>query len=153
MPRLIEDGYDAALFYGDLLPKVIGIPLRPAQHYLVVGSRISGRTRYAGAPERAEPPRLSWLSPHRTITIAGPLPPMATCAEIEVTGPLTTSTPALYLGAAEARAGAGLLSGRGGESKGRGGNCSPCWSPGAPPLPVSISSIPVGISWAAACAS
>ena len=39
MPRLIEDGYDAALFYGDLLPKeMIGVPLGPPQRYLVVAA-------------------------------------------------------------------------------------------------------------------
>ena len=37
IPRLIEDGYDAALFYGDILPKeMIAVPLGPLQRYLVV---------------------------------------------------------------------------------------------------------------------
>ncbi|MFB2858855.1 LysR substrate-binding domain-containing protein [Aeromonas hydrophila] len=105
MPRLIEDGYDAALFYGDLLPKeMIGIPLGPPQRYLVVaapaylaehGTPQHPRelTRHACIGYRLTP------SHHYRWAFAGEEGAML---EIEVTGPLTTSTPALYLGAAEA---------------------------------------------------
>ncbi|CAJ1885161.1 TPA: LysR substrate-binding domain-containing protein [Aeromonas hydrophila] len=105
MPRLIEDGYDAALFYGDLLPKeMIGVPLGPPQRYLVVaapaylaehGTPQHPRelTRYACIGYRLTP------SHHYRWAFAGEEGSML---EIEVTGPLTTSTPALYLGAAEA---------------------------------------------------
>ncbi|WP_043163057.1 LysR substrate-binding domain-containing protein, partial [Aeromonas hydrophila] len=105
MPRLIEDGYDAALFYGDLLPKeMIGVPLGPPQRYLVVaapaylaehGTPQHPRelTRHACIGYRLTP------SHHYRWAFAGEEGAML---EIEVTGPLTTSTPALYLGAAEA---------------------------------------------------
>ncbi len=104
MPRLIEDGYDAALFYGDLLPKeMIGIPLGPPQRYLVVGS--PAYLAEHGTPEH--PSELSRhacigyrLTPHHHYRWA--FAADGTMLEIEVTGPLTTSTPALYLGAAEA---------------------------------------------------
>ncbi|WP_049048391.1 LysR substrate-binding domain-containing protein [Aeromonas hydrophila] len=104
MPRLIEDGYDAALFYGDLLPKeMIGVPLGPPQRYLVVaapaylaehGTPQHPRelTRHACIGYRLTP------SHHYRWAFAGEEGSML---EIEVTGPLTTSTPALYLGAAE----------------------------------------------------
>lgn len=105
MPRLIEDGYDAAIFYGDLLPKeMIGVPLGPPQRYLVVGS-----PTYLA--ERGTPQHPRELSRHACIgyrltpshhyrwAFAGE---EGALLEIEVTGPLTTSTPALYLGAAEA---------------------------------------------------
>ena len=105
MPRLIEDGYDAAIFYGDLLPKeMIGVPLGPPQRYLVVGSP-------AYLAERGTPQHPRELSRHACIgyrltpshhyrwAFAGE---EGALLEIEVTGPLTTSTPALYLGAAEA---------------------------------------------------
>ena len=105
MPRMIEDGYDAALFYGDLLPKeMIGVPLGPPQRYLVVaapaylaehGTPQHPRelTRHACIGYRLTP------SHHYRWAFAGEEGSML---EIEVTGPLTTSTPALYLGAAEA---------------------------------------------------
>ncbi|MCP1267258.1 LysR substrate-binding domain-containing protein [Aeromonas hydrophila] len=105
MPRLIEDGYDAALFYGDLLPKeMIGVPLGPPQRYLVVaapaylaehGTPQHPRelTRHACIGYRLTP------SHHYRWAFAGEEGSML---EIEVTGPLTTSTPTLYLGAAEA---------------------------------------------------
>ncbi|HHQ4472078.1 LysR substrate-binding domain-containing protein [Aeromonas sp. S41-2] len=105
MPRLIEDGYDAALFYGDLLPKeMIGVPLGPPQRYLVVASPAylaehgtpqhpRELTRHACIGYRLTP------SHHYRWAFAGEEDAML---EIEVTGPLTTSTPALYLGAAEA---------------------------------------------------
>ncbi|WP_323971236.1 LysR substrate-binding domain-containing protein [Aeromonas hydrophila] len=105
MPRLIEDGYDAALFYGDLLPKeMIGVPLGAPQRYLVVaapaylaehGTPQHPRelTRHACIGYRLTP------SHHYRWAFAGEEGSML---EIEVTGPLTTSTPALYLGAAEA---------------------------------------------------
>ncbi|KHA58019.1 LysR family transcriptional regulator [Aeromonas hydrophila] len=105
MPRLIEDGYDAALFYGDLLPKeMIGVPLGPPQRYLVVaapaylaehGTPQHPRelTRHACIGYRLTP------SHHYRWAFAGEEGAML---EIEVTGQLTTSTPALYLGAAEA---------------------------------------------------
>ncbi len=105
MPRLIEDGYDAALFYGDLLPKeMIGVPLGPPQRYLVVASPAylaehgtpqhpRELTRHACIGYRLTP------SHHYRWAFAGEEGSML---EIEVTGPLTTSTPALYLGAAEA---------------------------------------------------
>ncbi|HDX8359088.1 LysR substrate-binding domain-containing protein [Aeromonas hydrophila] len=105
MPRLIEDGYDAAIFYGDLLPKeMIGVPLGPPQRYLVVaapaylaehGTPQHPRelTRHACIGYRLTP------SHHYRWAFAGEEGAML---EIEVTGPLTTSTPALYLGAAEA---------------------------------------------------
>ncbi|MGL6617658.1 LysR substrate-binding domain-containing protein [Aeromonas hydrophila] len=108
MPRLIEDGYDAALFYGDLLPKeMIGVPLGPPQRYLVVaapaylaehGTPQHPRelTRHACIGYRLTP------SHHYRWAFAGEEGSML---EIEVTGPLTTSTPALYLGAAEASLG------------------------------------------------
>ncbi|PHS86289.1 LysR family transcriptional regulator [Aeromonas dhakensis] len=105
MPRLIEDGYDAALFYGDLLPKeMIGVPLGPPQRYLVVASP-------AYLAEHGTPQHPRELSRHACIgyrltpshhyrwAFAGE---EGSLLEIEVTGPLTTSTPALYLGAAEA---------------------------------------------------
>lgn len=105
MPRLIEDGYDAALFYGDLLPKeMIGVPLGPPQRYLVVASPAylaehgtpqhpRELTRHACIGYRLTP------SHHYRWAFAGEEGAML---EFEVTGPLTTSTPALYLGAAEA---------------------------------------------------
>ncbi|GKQ98360.1 LysR family transcriptional regulator [Aeromonas hydrophila] len=105
MPRLIEDGYDAALFYGDLLPKeMIGVPLGPPQRYLVVAAPAylaehgipqhpRELTRHACIGYRLTP------SHHYRWAFAGEEGSML---EIEVTGPLTTSTPALYLGAAEA---------------------------------------------------
>ncbi|HDX8373656.1 LysR family transcriptional regulator [Aeromonas dhakensis] len=105
MPRLIEDGYDAAIFYGDLLPKeMIGVPLGPPQRYLVVASP-------AYLAEHGTPQHPRELSRHACIgyrltpshhyrwAFAGE---EGSLLEIEVTGPLTTSTPALYLGAAEA---------------------------------------------------
>ncbi|MGS3183206.1 LysR family transcriptional regulator [Aeromonas taiwanensis] len=104
MPRLIEDGFDAALFYGDLLPQeMIAVPLGPPQRYLVVGSPAYLARR--GTPRH--PSELSQhdcigyrLTPHHhyrwDFAAHGEL------LEIEVAGPLTTSTPALYLGAAEA---------------------------------------------------
>lgn len=105
MPRLIEDGYDAAIFYGDLLPKeMIAVPLGPPQRYLVVGSP-------AYLAEHGTPQHPRELSRHACIgyrltpshhyrwAFAGE---EGSQLEIEVTGPLTTSTPALYLGAAEA---------------------------------------------------
>lgn len=104
MPRMIEDGYDAALFYGDLLPKeMIAIPLGPPQRYLVVGS--PAYLAQHGMPEH--PSELSRhacigyrLTPHHHYRWA--FAADGNLLEIEVTGPLTTSTPALYLGAAEA---------------------------------------------------
>ncbi|MGL4932299.1 MAG: LysR substrate-binding domain-containing protein [Aeromonas sp.] len=104
MPRLIEDGYDAAIFYGDLLPKeMIGIPLGPPQRYLVVGS--PAYLAEHGTP--AHPSELSRhacigyrLTPHHHYRWA--FAADGNMLEIEVTGPLTTSTPTLYLGAAEA---------------------------------------------------
>ncbi len=105
MPRLIEDGYDAALFYGDLLPKeMIGVPLGPPQRYLVVASP-------AYLAEHGTPQHPRELTRHACIGYR--LTPShhyrwafaaeeGAMLEIEVTGPLTTSTPALYLGAAEA---------------------------------------------------
>lgn len=104
MPRMIEDGYDAALFYGDLLPKeMIAIPLGPPQRYLVVGS--PAYLAQHGIPEH--PSELSRhacigyrLTPHHHYRWA--FAADGNLLEIEVTGPLTTSTPALYLGAAEA---------------------------------------------------
>lgn len=105
MPRLIEDGYDAAIFYGDLLPKeMIGVPLGPHQRYLVVGSP-------AYLSKHGTPQHPRELSRHACIGYR--LTPShhyrwaftegkGSMLEIEVTGPLTTSTPALYLGAAEA---------------------------------------------------
>ncbi|MGY3896849.1 LysR substrate-binding domain-containing protein [Aeromonas enterica] len=105
MPRLIEDGYDAAIFYGDLLPKeMVGVPLGPPQRYLVVGS--PDYLNEHGTPQH--PRELSRhacigyrLTPshHYRWAFAGE---EGALLEIEVTGPLTTSTPALYLGAAEA---------------------------------------------------
>lgn len=105
MPRLIEDGYDAAIFYGDLLPKeMIGVPLGPPQRYLVVAAP-------AYLAEHGPPQHPRELSRHACIgyrltpshhyrwAFAGE---EGSLLEIEVTGPLTTSTPALYLGAAEA---------------------------------------------------
>ncbi|BEE00076.1 LysR family transcriptional regulator [Aeromonas dhakensis] len=105
MPRLIEDGYDAAIFYGDLLPKeMIGVPLGPPQRYLVVAAP-------AYLAEHGTPQHPRELSRHACIgyrltpshhyrwAFAGE---EGSLLEIEVTGPLTTSTPALYLGAAEA---------------------------------------------------
>ncbi|MGY3943306.1 LysR family transcriptional regulator [Aeromonas tecta] len=104
MPRLIEDGYDAAIFYGDLLPKeMIAVPLGPPQRYLVVGSPTYLTAR--GAP--SHPSELSQhdcigyrLTPHHHYRWA--FAADGKLLEIEVSGPLTTSTPALYLGAAEA---------------------------------------------------
>ncbi len=104
MPRMIEDGFDAALFYGDLLPKeMIAIPLGPPQRYLVVGS--PAYLAQNGTPEH--PSELSRhacigyrLTPHHHYRWA--FAADGNLLEIEVTGPLTTSTPALYLGAAEA---------------------------------------------------
>lgn len=104
MPRLIEDGYDAAIFYGDLLPKeMIAVPLGPPQRYLVVGSPTYLAAR--GAP--SHPSELSQhdcigyrLTPHHHYRWA--FAADGKLLEIEVSGPLTTSTPALYLGAAEA---------------------------------------------------
>lgn len=104
MPRMIEDGFDAALFYGDLLPKeMIAIPLGPPQRYLVVGS--PDYLAEHGTPEH--PSELSRhacigyrLTPHHHYRWA--FATDGNLLEIEVTGPLTTSTPALYLGAAEA---------------------------------------------------
>ncbi|MFM4855598.1 LysR substrate-binding domain-containing protein [Aeromonas hydrophila] len=105
MPRLIEDGYDAALFYGDLLPKeMIGVPLGPPQRYLVVAAP-------AYLAEHGTPQHPRELTRHACIGYR--LTPShhyrwafaseeGAMLEIEVTGPLTTSTPALYLGAAEA---------------------------------------------------
>jgi DNA-binding transcriptional LysR family regulator len=101
MPRLIEDGYDAALFYGDLLPQeMISVPLGPQQRYLVVGA-----PAYLAA--RGIPRHLSQhdcigyrLTPHHHYRWAFAADDKL--LEIEVSGPLTTSTPALYLGAAEA---------------------------------------------------
>ena len=104
MPRLIEDGYDAALFYGDLLPQeMISVPLGPQQRYLVVGSPDYLARR--GTPRHPSDLRQHdcigyRLTPHhhyRWAFAAGDK-----LLEIEVSGPLTTSTPALYLGAAEA---------------------------------------------------
>jgi DNA-binding transcriptional LysR family regulator len=105
MPRLIEDGYDAAIFYGDLLPKeMIAVPLGPLQRYLVVASP-------AYLAEHGTPQHPRELARHACIgyrltpshhyrwAFAGE---EGSLLEIEVTGPLTTSTPALYLGAAEA---------------------------------------------------
>ncbi|WP_250894726.1 LysR family transcriptional regulator, partial [Aeromonas dhakensis] len=105
MPRLIEDGYDAAIFYGDLLPKeMIGVPLGPPQRYLVVAAP-------AYLAEHGTPQHPRELSRHACIgyrltpshhyrwAFAGE---EGSLLEIEVTGPLTTSTPSLYLGAAEA---------------------------------------------------
>ena len=122
MPRLIEDGYDAALFYGDLLPKeMIGIPLGPPQRYLVVGS--PAYLAEHGTPEH--PSELSRhacigyrLTPHHHYRWA--FAADGTMLEIEVTGPLTTSTPPLS-GRRRGGVGTGLLSGRGGEPEGRGG--------------------------------
>ncbi|MGE6106525.1 LysR substrate-binding domain-containing protein [Aeromonas sobria] len=105
MPRLIEDGYDAAIFYGDLLPKeMIAVPIGPPQRYLVVGSPAylaehgtpqhpRDLTRHACIGYRLTP------SHHYRWAFAGE---EGSLLEIEVSGPLTTSTPALYLGAAEA---------------------------------------------------
>ncbi|MFM4701919.1 LysR substrate-binding domain-containing protein [Aeromonas bivalvium] len=105
MPRLIEDGYDAAIFYGDLLPKeMIAVPIGPPQRYLVVGSP-------AYLAEHGTPQHPRDLARHACIgyrltpshhyrwAFAGE---EGGLLEIEVSGPLTTSSPALYLGAAEA---------------------------------------------------
>ncbi|PJG60602.1 LysR substrate-binding domain-containing protein [Aeromonas cavernicola] len=104
MPQLIEGGYDAGLFYGDLLPsEMIGLPLGPAQRYLVVGS--PAYLAQHGAP--THPSELTRhacigyrLTPHHHYRWA--FAADGNLLEIEVKGPLTTSTPALYLGAAEA---------------------------------------------------
>ncbi|MGY3857093.1 MULTISPECIES: LysR family transcriptional regulator [Aeromonas] len=104
MPRLIEDGYDAALFYGDLLPKeMVAVPLGAQHRYLVVGSPAYLAAR--GIPRH--PSELSQhdcigyrLTPHHHYRWAFAADDKL--LEIEVSGPLTTSTPALYLGAAEA---------------------------------------------------
>ena len=104
MPRLIEDGFDAALFYGDLLPKeMIAVPLGAQQRYLVVGAPTYLAAR--GIPRH--PSELSQhdcigyrLTPHHHYRWAFAADDKL--LEIEVSGPLTTSTPALYLGAAEA---------------------------------------------------
>ncbi|MGY6038085.1 LysR substrate-binding domain-containing protein [Aeromonas sp. AE23HZ002T15] len=104
VPRLIEDGFDAALFYGDLLPKeMIAVPLGAQQRYLVVGSPAYLAAR--GIP--LHPSELSQhdcigyrLTPHHHYRWAFAADDKL--LEIEVSGPLTTSTPALYLGAAEA---------------------------------------------------
>ncbi|MFQ2452561.1 LysR family transcriptional regulator [Aeromonas sanarellii] len=104
MPRLIEDGFDAALFYGDLLPKeMIAVPLGAQQRYLVVGAPAYLAAR--GIPRH--PSELSQhdcigyrLTPHHHYRWAFAADDKL--LEIEVSGPLTTSTPALYLGAAEA---------------------------------------------------
>ena len=105
MPRLIEDGYDAAIFYGDLLPKeMIAVPIGPPQRYLVVGSPAylaehgtpqhpRDLVRHACIGYRLTP------SHHYRWAFAGE---EGSLLEIEVSGPLTTSSPALYLGAAEA---------------------------------------------------
>ncbi len=104
MPRLIEDGYDAALFYGDLLPQeMISVPLGPQQRYLVVGSPDYLARR--GTPRHPSDLRQHdcigyRLTPHHHYRWA--FAAEGELLEIEVTGPLTTSTPALYLGAAEA---------------------------------------------------
>ncbi|MGS3175191.1 LysR family transcriptional regulator [Aeromonas sanarellii] len=104
MPRLIEDGFDAALFYGDLLPKeMIAVPLGAQQRYLVVGAPAYLAAR--GIPRH--PSELNQhdcigyrLTPHHHYRWA--FAANDKLLEIEVSGPLTTSTPALYLGAAEA---------------------------------------------------
>jgi DNA-binding transcriptional LysR family regulator len=65
MPRLIEDGYDAALFYGDLLPQeMISVPLGPQQRYLVVGSPDYLARRGTLATLGSAPARLHRLSAH-----------------------------------------------------------------------------------------
>ena len=81
MPRLIGDGYDAALFYGDLLPQeMISVPLGPQQRYLVVGSP----TIWHGVAP-SPPPRIcasttaSVIGSRPITTIAGPLPPRGNC--------------------------------------------------------------------------
>ncbi|WOQ12306.1 LysR family transcriptional regulator [Aeromonas media] len=104
IPRLIEDGYDVALFYGDLLPQeMIAVPLGPLQRYLVVGSPDYLARR--GIPRHPSDLRQHdcigyRLTPHHHYRWA--FAADGELLEIEVSGPLTTSTPALYLGAAEA---------------------------------------------------
>ncbi|HEH9404381.1 TPA: LysR family transcriptional regulator [Aeromonas bestiarum] len=104
MPLLIEEGYDAAIFYGDLLPKeMIGVPLGLPQRYLVVGSP-------AYLAEHGIPTHPSELSRYSCISYR--LTPYhhyrwafacdGELLEIDVSGPLTTSTPSLYIGAAQA---------------------------------------------------
>ncbi|MBV7414614.1 LysR family transcriptional regulator [Aeromonas sp. sif2433] len=104
MPRLIEDGYDAAIFYGDLLPKeMIAIPLGPLQRYLVVGSPayLARRGTPQHPAELVQHDCIGYrLTPHHHYRWA--FAADGKLLEIEVSGPLTTSTPALYLGAAEA---------------------------------------------------
>ncbi|MGS3150536.1 LysR family transcriptional regulator [Aeromonas sanarellii] len=104
MPRLIEDGYDAALFYGDLLPKeMIAVPLGAQQRYLVVGapSYLAARGIPLHPAELSQHDCIGYrLTPHHHYRWAFAADDKL--LEIEVTGPLTTSTPALYLGAAEA---------------------------------------------------
>ncbi|ENY72533.1 LysR family transcriptional regulator [Aeromonas diversa CDC 2478-85] len=103
MPRLIEDGFDAALFYGDMMPQelvAVSLDSRP-QRYLVVGSPDYLARR--GVPqhprELAEHTcigyRLSATHHYRWAFVDG-----GTLLELEVDGPLTTSTPTLYLKAA-----------------------------------------------------
>ncbi|MFR9719431.1 LysR family transcriptional regulator [Aeromonas diversa] len=103
MPRLIEDGFDAALFYGDMMPQdlvAVSLDSRP-QRYLVVGSPDYLARR--GVPqhprELAEHTcigyRLSATHHYRWAFVDG-----GVLLELEVDGPLTTSTPALYLKAA-----------------------------------------------------
>ena len=114
MPQLIEDGYDAALFYGDLLPKeMVGIPLGPTQRYLVVGSPSYLVTH--GKPNH--PSELSRhscigyrLTPHHHYRWA--FAADGKILEIKVSGPLTTSFPLYW----RSRSGAwiGLLPRRGG---------------------------------------
>ncbi|MEW7864428.1 LysR family transcriptional regulator [Aeromonas diversa] len=103
MPRLIEDGFDAALFYGDMMPQelvAVSLDSRP-QRYLVVGSPDYLARR--GVPQHprdlAEHTcigyRLSATHHYRWAFVDG-----GALLELEVDGPLTTSTPTLYLKAA-----------------------------------------------------
>jgi DNA-binding transcriptional LysR family regulator len=81
MPRLIEDGYDAALFYGDLLPQeMISVPLGPQQRYLVVGSPdYLARRGTLATPRICASTTASVIGSRPITTIAGPLPPRGNC--------------------------------------------------------------------------
>lgn len=109
LPRLIEDGYDAALYYGDLLPKeMIGIPLGPPQRYLVVASP-DYLARHGTPQHPRELGQHACIGYRLTATrhYRWSFSEEGRQLEIEVSGPLTASTPSLYLGAA--RQGIGLV--------------------------------------------
>lgn len=103
MPRLIEDGFDAALFYGDMMPQelvAVSLDSRP-QRYLVVGS--PDYLARCGTPQHPRELarhacigyRLNATHHYRWAFEEG-----GTLLELEVDGPLTTSTPTLYIQAA-----------------------------------------------------